>query len=227
LKLEFSNLDEYQRSVVRIYLAWLFIYGMWMRFWKGPGRPWPTVRVDVTNVKVREQADRCSPEDRDEHIFIQQSIRTRLVELYEKDALLEYWIGSLPQVRYNFQDGTSKIYNEPITDLLDRLMLGNECMGFAGNYTIETAYYLIVYMLGLNKRGAFDAFIAEMMPTILQFERDVVNSQLATIKNPNINDEVRRKYRILTERRDALAKPIPAQPIFEPAQVQANMHINN
>lgn len=224
LKTQYDAFTPEQQYLAKLYLAWLFLYGMWMRFWKGPGFPWPTFQVQVTDTAVREKGLRCGPEDRDEHAFIQQAIRTVFVETYEKDLELRIWINSLPRVQYNFQSGEANIDRGPINDVLDRLMLGNECQGFAGDTVTQTAYYLITRMFNLNKMGAFDEFMAEMMPSILNIEQQVVNNQLAAIKNPNVNDEVRIRVRVLRQRQAALAQPVPKQPIFEPARVEHNVH---
>ena len=227
LKTQYDKFTPEQQYLAKLYLVWLFIYGMWMRFWKGPGFSWPTFRVDVSNPTAREREQRCSPEDRDEHSFIQQAIRTAFVETYEKDPLLREWIESLPKVRYSFKTGHADINREPIIYLLDRLMLGDVCQGFAGDDVAETGYYLVTRIFNLNKAGMFDTLIAETLPPILNIEQQVVNNQLAAIKNPDANDDVRRRVRILRERQTALAQPIPKQPTFEPANVEHNFHTYN
>lgn len=204
-----------------------------MRFWKGPGYPWPTIKVDIFNEKEREIGHRCSPQDRGEHSFIQQGIRTALIEAYERDPILFQWVNSLFELRYNFQTDETKISKNYINNLLDRLTLGEVCQGFAGDVVIQTAYYFITrmfnlnepLMFNLNEPGMFDIFISEMLPHVLDIERQVVNYQLLKIKNPDINEDVQRRVRVLKERQEALNQPIPEQPIFEPAFVYPNPHI--
>ncbi|CAH6418143.1 Hypothetical protein HVR_LOCUS15, partial [uncultured virus] len=257
LKTQYDAFTPAQQYLAKLYLAWLFIYGMWMRFWKGPGHAWATTRVDIRDETNRREEQRCTPQERDEHVFIQQSILTTLRDTIEKDPILLNWINDLPQVRYNFGTGEGNIDRNPIKAALDGLLLGDQCMGFAGDYMIQTAYYLITRMFGLNKVGAFDDFIAEMMPAVLDLERQVVAYQLAFIKDPDTNpqentkikdvrdkygnlvqtrqqalDNVRRRIRILRERETALGKPeapnpVPKQGVFEPARVAANAHVND
>ncbi len=43
---------------------------MWMRFWKGPGHPWPLSKVNVNSPSARNREHRTSPQERDEYIFI-------------------------------------------------------------------------------------------------------------------------------------------------------------
>lgn len=40
-----------QQYLIKLFTGWVFLYGMWMRFWKGPG-----------------QVIRCEPQNRDKHI---------------------------------------------------------------------------------------------------------------------------------------------------------------
>ena len=220
-KTQYNAFTPEQQYLARLYLAWLFIYGMRMRFWKGPGFPWPTFAVNVLDAIVRQQEHRCSPEDRDEHSFIQQAIRTVFLETYEKDPALRRWIESLPEVRYNFTTGEAYINANPIVRLLDDLTLGNVCQGVAGDHVTETAYFLITRMFNIGQKEMFDAFIAESLPAILEIERQVVNNQLVAIKNPNANPT---RVRILRERQAALAQPIPKLPPFEPKTVKPNVH---
>lgn len=135
------------------------------------------------------------------------------------------WINSLPQIDYNFKTEEVTITKYPITYILEKVMLGKGCMGFAGDYVVKTAYYLIIRIFELNQPGSFDTFMTNMFPYVLDLERQVVNYQLSRIQNADINEAVQLRVRILTERREELNKPIPLQPIFEPTLVKANIHV--
>jgi len=224
IKNQYDTMTADQQYFIKLYLTWLFIYGMWMRFWKGPGFPWPTEYLNIHNQEARNLRGRCSPRDREEHAFIQQSIRSALMGTYEKDPVLRQWINSLPYIEYNFRDGRPNIGNRNIKQYIDRLMLGDECMGYAGDRITGAAYYLIIQMFGLRQPGAFDQFITEMLPAVLNIESQVVNYELANIIDPNINNEVRRRVRILQERQTELAKPIPKQEPFLPNRMTNNPH---
>lgn len=78
------------------------MYGMWMRFWKGTGHPWPATKILIREEDKWQQADRCEPTHRDEHIFIQNSALTSLKESYEKDLIVKNFIEKLPYVEYDF-----------------------------------------------------------------------------------------------------------------------------
>lgn len=217
----FNNNEQY---IIKLYLAWLFTYGMWMRFWKGPGYPWPYHIKNIANEKAREQQQVCSPEDRDEHSFIQQSIRTTFIETYEKDPILLNWINSIPVFNYNFSTNYVELSQRSLTNLLNRLARGDQCMGFGADYIIQTAYYIIIKIFNFNDNAQFDNFINEMFPSIFETEKQVVDYQLNKIKNPNANNEVRQRVTILRERQKELLKPIPKQPGFIPGNVEPNVH---
>lgn len=95
-------------------------------------------------------------------------------------------------------------------------------MGVAGDEIIQTAYCWIVHGLTL---GDIDAFLAEMLPYVLEMEKQVVDYQLWNIQNPEINEEVKRRVRVLRERQAELEKPVPILPPFEPKEVRPNIHV--
>ena len=250
---QFNKLNNDEQNTVKLYLAWLFIYGMWMRFWKGPGNPWPVSHVFINQSASRLKENRCDPSDRDEHIFIQQSILTTLREIIEKDKTLATFIDSLPRIEYNLKNNTVKrIMNNKVNALLNNLLLGQQCMGLGADYLIETSYYYIIKFFG--GPNYFNEFINQMMPAVLDLERQVVSYQLAFIKDPdtdpqaysNIKDTidqngnvfqtrdqaidlVRTRLRILRERQLALGtlnnpNPTPNQPDFNPNIIKPNAH---
>jgi len=65
LKRQYDSFTNNQKEIVHKYIAWLFMYSMWMRFWKGPGFPWPITKVNVRRQLDRITHHRSSPEDRD------------------------------------------------------------------------------------------------------------------------------------------------------------------
>jgi len=218
LKTIYDSMTAEQQHIVRLYLAWLFMYGMWMHFWRGPGHPWPTEQIELLNVR-RGHILRCNSEDRDEHIFIQQSIRTVFVETYEKDPVLRGWIDSMPSINYSFKTGKIIIL-ERLNDLLDKFMMGKACMGIGSSIIIGTAYYFINSILA---PVSFDDFIMEMMPRVLEIERQVVAYQLAHLQNLN-NKDAQTRVRILLERQLALVQPLPNQPPFNAKGMKPNIH---
>jgi len=207
LKNEYDTFTPEQQYIAKLYLAWLFMYGMWMRFWKGPGNPWP-ITIE------------CRPEERDEHIFIQNGIRTVLIEAYEKDPKLKEWIESLVILYHNVYTGEVILSRNPVINEIKRVALGIQCQGMAAEPFIQTAYYMIMVLFNFNYIEQFNNFITEMMPIIFNIEKQVVDYQLAHIKNPHLK-EVRIRVKVLRE----LKKPIPKQPGFNPKIIRPDIHV--
>ena len=226
LRNEFNAFMPEQQYHAKLFIVWLFLYGNWMRFWKGPGNPWPY------NVRGN---DVCVPASRDEHIFIQNNIVNRLIETDQADPMLINWIRQLPTVRYDFNTGNVTFRQELMTTLRGYL-IGNECMGFGGDRFLQTGYYLVVNLLGANTRDQFSRIVNDMLPVLLDMEREIVREQLdengelaryvreqAKNRLP-IENEVEEKLRVLRERQVALNRPFQPVGNFEPNRVGANKH---
>ena len=216
-KSQYNTMSEEQQYLVRLYLAWLFLYGTWMRFWKGPGHPWPRMTAREMDVAI------CEPSMRDEHVFIQDAIRTVLMNAYEKDPRVNEWITDLNSIQFNFRTRAGVDRGSKIGRVLEEVAKGEYCMGVAGDEIIQTSYYWIVHGLQL---GSLDDFLAEMLPYLLEMEKQMVDYQLGNIRNPEINEEVRRRVEVLRERQRELEKPVPELPPFEPKEVRPNIHID-
>lgn len=220
LKQEFGTFDERQKQIVKTYFSWMFMYSMWMRFWKGPGNPWPMTKINVTRERDRLKNQRSSPEERDEHIFIQEAVRTLIIETYESDKLLLDWINKLPTIYYDFETDDAKCATYPIKYVLDQIALGEYCMGFGSDTILKTSYYYILNIFDITHRH-FDVFINQMIPVILDIEYRVVISQLQSLIQHNTI-----KSRVLNDRLTSLNAPLPSQPGFDPSQYQNNTHVN-
>jgi hypothetical protein len=214
-----EDLTPEQQYLVRLYLAWLFTYGMWMRFWQGPGYRWPTEWIEGGGYK-----DLCEASRRDEHIFIQQSVRAAIIEQYEQSPLLKIWIENLPLLDYNFVTGQVKIATQGATTILtilNKIQLGDFCMAHGSDLILKTSYYLIASILNLKTGADFNAFINQMLPDLLNIERQIINNQLANIKNRGAASE---RVNALEARRNELLRPMPKQPPFDPTIVRKTGH---
>jgi hypothetical protein len=222
LKNEYDNKPPEEQYLIRLYLAWLFIYGMWMRFWKGPGFRWPVEWVEGGGYQ-----DRCETGRRDEHVFIQNSVRTAITEAYERYPGLKQWIEALPLLDYDFRTGEVQIATAGTTTIIgiiDKIQLGDFCMAHGSDLILKTAYYLIVSILNFRTGADFNRFIDEMMPNVLDIERQVVFYQLTQIK-----DRTSARGRALEARLAELGtptnpRPVPKQPPFDPTLVGATGH---
>jgi hypothetical protein len=220
-KQEYDRFNSQQQMIIRKYLAWMFVYSMWMRFWKGPGYPWPLKKVMVEYALTRAIGKRASPQERDEHVFIQDGIRTRIIEMAESDPDLIKWINELVAVHYDFANGDSHCASYTIKEKMDQIALGSECMGFGSDIILKTSYYYILYILGIEEGPAFDSFIYNQLPDLLQLEQQVITAQLQNIigrDNPN-------RVQVLNGRLDAIAHPLPIQSPFNPKLYETNVHV--
>lgn len=221
LKRQYDGFTEEQQQTVKTYIVWMFMYAMWMRFWMGPGFPWPITKVNVRRERDRINNNRSSPEQRDEHIFIQDAVRTSIIETFENDPILVEWIDSLPAVYYDFTTTDAKCASYPIKQTLDQIATGEFCMGFGSDTILKTSCYYIINMLDIKLGPSFDDFINSMFPSILDTEYHVVMSQITSIHNINTP-----KYRVLSDRLTSLQQPIKIQPGFDPSDYQNNTHID-
>lgn len=220
---EYLRFSSHQQGIAQKYLAWMFVYSMWMRFWKGPGYPWPMKKVMVEFALTRSLGKRASPEERDEHVFIQEAVRSRIIELGESDPALNQWMTSLVAVHYEFKTKESHSASYTIKEKMDHLALGQECMGFGADTVLKTAYYYILHVLGIEEGAPFDRFIYDQLPGLLELEREIITNQLTTMigrDNPG-------RVRVLNHRLDAIARPLPTQPPFQPTTYETNVHVTD
>jgi DNA-binding protein H-NS len=110
-------------------------------------------------------------------------------------------------------------------------------MGFGGDIFLQTGYYLIRNLLGINNFEEFDLFLSEMLPPLLEMERQVVNEQLdenselikyvneRIQKNEYIEDEIKEKITVLREREEELNKGTLELDNFEPDRIERNKHV--
>lgn len=221
LKSQYNVLSDADKQLVQLYLAWLFTYGMWMRFWKGPGTPWPTAWVGGKEGEYSGDAERCDTITRDEHVFIQNYLRAAIAKLYETNFSLQQWINNLPLINYNFVTNESR----PSTDtklitILNAIQGENMCMGHGSDVITRTAYSLIQKLLDITTPEQFNAFINAMLPQIENLELQVVTSQLGFIRDPNS-----KQAETLRKRKQRLENFRRAQPPFDPRSLAQTGHV--
>lgn len=201
LEQEYLAFNPEEQDVIKLYLAWLFSFGMWMRFWKGPGNPWP----------VRNAGYELTPETRDAHVIIQDTVRGRLIEKYEKNPKLKKWIEELPVI---YIDLTS---NEPascashtVKSIIEQINEGNYCMGFGSDTILKTGFYFISELLHQHEGKRFNDFMNEQLSLLLDIEENV-------LRNLVTNDAV-------TARIAAVRGGFTAQPGFTSYEFRNNRH---
>lgn len=220
LKSQLEKFDYEQKQMIETYLTWMFLYSMWMRFWKGPGFPWPIKQVNVNSTSQRLIEQRTSPKERDELIFIQDNVRSHIIESYEKHERLKDWIESLPIIYYDFDTKIASCSTNNIKNLLDEIALGNYCMGFGSDTILKTSYYYIIELMGHKEGPAFDNFINKSLQKICDIEYNVITNVLSN------SSQASEKNKILNQRLKQLETISPTLYSFNSYGYQNNLHVN-
>jgi hypothetical protein len=215
---DFFNNEE--KANIIFYLSWVFWLGLWMRFWRGPGYPWP-----ITGGYTAK--DRCNPDEREQNVFIENSVRDAIFDRFKNDERVNNFINSLPMVSYNYNTRmgsiTSRFLNAHITSLIS---LGRSCMGFGGDETIDNSYYYLTTLLKLpntNNDDGFHNIINQIIPQIINIEKASVEHLLKET-NPEVSPEFKIKYGLLQERQNLLLKGYVPEKPFPIRNMSHNPH---
>lgn len=167
---QYKQFNIKEKELINNYLIWMFLYGMWMRFWKGPGNPWP--------INVKKLENLTNNEERNENVFIQQGIRTKLLEKIETNNKIKDWIDNIIIIYFNFneEDMEEPMWSsKPIKTVLDNIALGTYCMGFGSDTILKTSYYYIINIIDndINK------VIKNKLNELLDIEYDVIKNLIS------------------------------------------------
>jgi hypothetical protein len=216
----YDSFNDEQKGNVILYLSWVFWLGLWMRFWRGPGYPWP-----ITGGYTAK--DRCDPNEREQNVFIENSVRDAIFERFKDDEQVNNFINNLPMVSYNYNTRqglvTSRFLNAHITSLIS---LGRSCMGFGGDETIDNGYYYLTTLLKLpvsNNDDAFHKVINEIIPQIIAIEKLSIDHLLKET-DPTVGPQFALKYRLLQERQNLLLKDYVPEKPFPIRNMGSNPH---
>ena len=201
LRNEYEEMPITQRKLVKLYLAWLFYYGMWLRFWKGPGNIWPLEWI------AHENENRCGLVVRDSQTVIQQGVGNRIMVDAVNYPELTAWLNNLPLVDYNFRTKEARMATKNITtikEILDPISKGMFCLADGSDKILRDAYFLITSILQIASDIELYDFLTIMLPVLYQYELNVVLWRLANRANEQPND-----LKVLLERKQVLESPIP------------------
>lgn len=225
LRSEYDLFDDHQQHLAKLFIAWIFFYGIWMRFWKGPGNPWPyNPNIDI---------DICVPTTRDEHIDIQNNILTLINAQIHGDVTVNEWINKLPVINYDFNNNRFTISTDTIVEILPGYLTATHCMGIGGNLFVGIGYVLITELLKEN----INTFISAILSSLLNLELEVVDYLLSPKselypyiesinKRQDIDVNLRNKITVLRDRRKSLTTNLnPSLNNFDLTQLRANKHI--
>jgi hypothetical protein len=157
----YNGLPDDQKRLVREYLVWMFLTSMYMRFWRGPGNPYPAAWREGGG-----GGERCETAERYDNVQNQFIQRTRILERMPPE--LEQWIISFPRIEYNFNTGKSAVGAENINFIVEEAQKGNFCLAEGSDHLLQTSYYLMLQILNVDLDG-FNRAIEEFLgPVRLQ-----------------------------------------------------------
>ncbi len=154
------------RNDLLTYFSWLFLFGMWIRFWKGPGTPYPVIWREVSEEDPEYKV-------RDENMVIELDVRSSFVEALEKgnSELLNY-IRSLP---YYYRDWRTALITLPtpaaaiellrtnlIEGVLDFVQLSDFCMAQASDLICGSAITYLTKALDVPEDRMNDLLVFTM-----------------------------------------------------------------
>jgi len=149
-----------------IYFSWLFLFGMWIRFWKGPGTPYPTVWTEIT-----EGNDEYAV--RDDNVIMELNVRGYIIDVLERKnpALLEH----IRQLPYFYRDWRTGLVTLPqpelavhslrthlIEGVLDFVQLSDFCMAQASDLLCGSAIVYLTQMLQVPESRLSDLLVYAM-----------------------------------------------------------------
>lgn len=218
-----KNLEgqSFQRKyIIHLYLMWLFLFGMWLRQWKGPGYDWPFNGLDNEDLEYK-----CNIETRDENFRIQMLVHDAILRLANFENMNDY-ISDLPIISYNFFTKDMIIANEDqsvftkIEEIINAMNRGEFCLAHGSDIILQTSYYLLFKILELKSEDDFNVALHSLSPMVNETERRIV-LRLIKIGNPfNMNSK------ILHDKLNSLANPLIYNKPFMIGNLTSTKHID-
>lgn len=220
LKYEYNTFSPEEQDLINLYLAWVFICSMWMRFWLGPKHSWADVRLNMADEKSLA-GRRCVPTKREKHIDIQRYVYNILMGILHTNVKILQWVNLLPELSYNFETNIITVQPNLLNDVLRGIFFKNACMGYGGDQLIQSSYGIIT---SLHPDIDFTQYIAKYYPEISEIEKKVVEELLQKYSGPDPDKWTKEMMETLRERQVELSGSIPDLRTFIPGRVQYNPH---
>ena len=215
----YESFSESEKQWATIYLVWLFLFSMWMRFWKGPGYPYPyTTRSE----------EYCEPPTRDEHIILQLYVRDPLLERAGEKVI--EWVKQLPIIKFDWK--TPNIIQVQQQGTLETTLLkvqeGKECQGIAGDTLSATAYGLIKYMFNYDDIR-LNEFVNKWTLLVNELEKEIISRQMPIlerqIQGKPVAERTQTLWKVYNDRLTELNKGKMIQEPFDPKKMQYTQHV--
>lgn len=233
---QFHNFSVEQQEQIKLFLTWLFLYSMYMRFWIGPGHPYP-----IRNINILGESESCLPTTRDEHIFIEQGVGNIILNVLNPSVV--DWINMLNVINYVIETRSFVPDEHKLIELLNTVQTGQACMGYASDMIFDTSYYFLNNLFGIDVNTAVSDINSSCksfeligmncgeLPVFLDIEQKLIPS---FIQDANELPETTAKdieykqnrIKILNDRWKALQQPIKPQPEFNIENISYNVHIS-
>lgn len=186
VKTKYELLDDGGKECCKLILFWLFLYGMWLRFWKGPGNPWPFIGVDD-----KDQHIKCSETEREAHLLIQNEILKMLIISDEVKGFFEM----LDIFDYDYQTGdvsVSNSYPSKLFQILEMMNSGNFCLSHGSDIILKSSYYILKGIFLFRDDAEFTDLLNTNILAINNYELMITETFL--YNNNNSDDEFIGKY---------------------------------
>ena len=180
------------RNDMLIYFSWLFLFSMWIRFWKGPGTPYPVVWNEMSS-------ETCEYQQRDQHINIELSVHGNLLEVIERNRPeLAEFLKKLPFMYYTWSTGEINKPSEAISrrimgvytvqEIINKVQLDSFCMAQASDILSGTAFVYLTEILGVP-RDRLSSLLVHVMVLLRQYENFSISSRASVIAASSMNPQ--------------------------------------
>lgn len=174
------------RNDLLIYFTWVFLFAMWIRFWKGPGTPYTAVWED-------KHLDSCDALRRDEHINIELSIHGVMLDRLEREKPeLANYIKQLPYYHYTWSAGmVSKpdrataieiMKTDTVEGIINLVQLSEFCMAQATDLLAGSSFVYMTKVLKVDPQR-INELLLFVMKLMYQYELDAINSRESVVKS--------------------------------------------
>lgn len=243
-KAQYQQFSREDQDLVRMFFAWLFLFTLWMRLWKGMTHELPLKRVTQEQKGYLDR--RCYPSRRDENVFLYREIGTIIMD--RMSPPVRAWLDTLDEFGYNFRTGGVTESKERLLPEIEILSMGLACMGGGADHLIQTVYYYLTKIFDLPTPQAVIDLVNQYLPVILDIERPLVafklgpsremvariNAELDRLDAEGLEDEAYEyqlktqvqidKLEALEARAEELSQPVPVLPPFELTDIERNIH---
>ena len=172
------------RNDLLIYFSWLFLFAMWIRFWKGPGTDYPTIWVE-------RSSETCEYRQRDQHINIELSVYGNLISVLEAgNPELATYVKTLPFMYYTWSTGEInkpaesisrrllKVYT--IDEIIGRVQMDAFCMAQASDIFSGTSFIYLTEVMKIP-RNRLNDLLLQVMKLLRQYEKFSIDSRDSTV----------------------------------------------